>query len=128
MANKIGDLAVYVVDEQGQTHWLLPGDIVPGWATGLVGAHALAGAGHSDTHTPTVQPSGEPSADTPSAPHVPAAPAPAHSGDSPPPQAGAGSSRDHWASYAAANGVTVGAEWKRDRIIDACRQGGVRVE
>ncbi len=27
-----------------------------------------------------------------------------------------------------AHGVTVGADWKRDRIIDTCREGGVRVE
>lgn len=123
MAVRIGGLAVYVIDEQGHTHWLLPGDTVPEWAVGLVGEHALAGGGRPGGDSPAVRTSGERPAPT-----TTPAPAPALDGDTPPPQAGAGSSRDHWAAYASANGVTVGDDWKRDRIIDACRQGGVRIE
>lgn len=135
MADRIGDLAVFVIDGKGQVHWLMPGDVVPEWASGQVGEHALASAvgpaagGLVTGIWPPGWPTRRPSADTPSdVVKTVAASAPASSGEEPPPQAGAGSSRDHWASYATAHGVTVGADWKRDRIIDTCREGGVRVE
>jgi hypothetical protein len=46
------------------------------------------------------------------------APAPAQD-DGAPPKAGAGSSRQAWADYAATLGVAVPDEWTRDDIIDA---------
>ncbi|MBF6411040.1 hypothetical protein [Nocardia farcinica] len=47
--------------------------------------------------------------------------------DGPPPQGGAGASRQRWADYAASNGVQVQDDWKREDIIDACEKAGVPV-
>lgn len=44
-----------------------------------------------------------------------------------PPRSGTGGTRQRWADYAEAHGVTVAAEWKRDDIIGACERAGVPV-
>ncbi len=44
MSKVIGKNAVYIVDSDGATHWLMPGDEVPSWAAKQVGNHCLAGA------------------------------------------------------------------------------------
>lgn len=48
--------------------------------------------------------------------------------DGPPPKAGAGSSTDAWAKYAADNGVDVEEGASRDAIISACSDVGVSVD
>lgn len=47
--------------------------------------------------------------------------------DGPPPQGGSGASRQNWADYAAANGVEVESDWKREDIIAACEKAGIEV-
>jgi hypothetical protein len=101
MANKVGDLAVYVKDKDGQTHWFMPGDVVPGWAAKQMGAHCFAPDGDDE----------------------------AGDGDRPPvpPQSGRGSSHEKWEAYAQAHDVdTAGLD--RDGIIAACEEAGVPVE
>ncbi len=102
----IGQYAVYLRDEDGTVHTFLQGQEVPEWAAKQMGDHCFAHTEH--VHVP-VDSSGGDEAD-------------------PPPRAGAGSGRDHWAAYAEANGVDVDNDWKRDQIIDACREAGVPVE
>jgi hypothetical protein len=48
-------------------------------------------------------------------------------GDGVPPRAGAGSGKDAWRDYAAANGVQVADDATRDDIIAACEAAGVTV-
>lgn len=44
-----------------------------------------------------------------------------------PPMSGSGSGRDAWADYAAAAGVTVADDAKRDQIVEILRERGVPV-
>lgn len=48
--------------------------------------------------------------------------------DGPPPRHGAGSGRDAWDAYAAANGVTVDEDMSRADIIDAVEAAGIQTE
>lgn len=52
----------------------------------------------------------------------------AASSDGPPPRAGAGSGKDAWKDYAAANGVDVSDDATRDEIIAAVESAGVPVD
>ena len=101
MAKKIGDLTVYLSDEEGTVHRFLPGDEVPGWAAKLMGDHCFAG---SADDLAEVESSG------------------------PPPRAGKGSGEAAWRSYAEAQGVDVSDAEGRDDIIDALDAAGVPVE
>lgn len=81
-----------VADRYGMPVVLREGDPLPAWAVGKVGAHLL---------------------DEESASAVPAVPGP-------PPKAGAGSSRDAWAAYAAdVCHLSVADDDSRDAIIEA---------
>ncbi|SHX31745.1 phage-like protein [Mycobacteroides abscessus subsp. bolletii] len=151
----VGEFALHLQDRQGNVHSFLPGQKVPGWVIALVtNPHALAddpedtgnGSGHDAADPGQSQPPDPDVAQPPettaagsegaelSAPTEGAgtgeatgqAPAPTVAVE-PPPQAGTGSGRDAWAQYAIAKGVAVLEEWRRDQIIDACRQAGVAV-
>ncbi len=110
MAGKLAAY-VYVADDGGRVHGFGPGDEVPGWAAARITNPAawVYEPRHAEvTRAADPQP-------------VPVA-------DEPPPQAGKGSSRDAWADYATACGVTVDAEQGRDEIIAACAAAGVPTE
>lgn len=62
------------------------------------------------------------------APEVPEPDGPGAPPMDPPPKAGRGSSVEAWAAYAAANGVEVPADAKRDDIVAALAAAGVKVE
>lgn len=51
--------------------------------------------------------------------------------DGPPPQGGAGASRQRWVDYAGPRlsklGIEIQADWKREDIIAACEKAGVAV-
>lgn len=100
----IGEFTVYLRDDDGTVHTFLPGTVPPEWAAKQMGDHCFAD--RTDVHVSA---------------------AARGRGDEPPPHAGAGSGRDAWAAYAAAQGVTVDEDWKRDQIIDACQEAGVPV-
>jgi hypothetical protein len=113
----IGPFAVHVHDSSGKLHSFLPGESVPEWAAKLMGPHCFTGGAAptsvaSHQQPVTIDTAGDPGPD----------------GDGPPPQAGPGASRDVWAAYGQAHGVNVGEDWKRERIIAACRAAGVAIE
>lgn len=85
----------HVTDGDGNvvsSHVFGPDDKVPAWAVDQLGDHVWEGPGDDE-------------------PEVASSPAP--------PRAGAGSSREAWAIYAADHGVTVEDDASRDRIIEA---------
>jgi hypothetical protein len=62
-------------------------------------------------------------------PSAPAAPGEQDTGeDGPPPRSGAGSGRDAWAAYAAANDFEVAADAGRDDIIEQLAEAGIPVD
>lgn len=85
---------------------LLEGAALPAWADGMVGAHVLA------------------EADEPSIPAADAQPE-SSAQDTPPPRAGAGSSRAAWAKHATSHGIQVDEGDTRDDIIEACSNAGL---
>lgn len=111
MTKTLGQYAVHVRDTSGELHSFLPGDDVPGWAEKLLGEHCFA---TGDAEVAAADGGGEGS--------------PSGGGDEPPPLAGPGSGRDHWAAYAREHHVAFDDDDKRDQIVDACREAGVRVE
>lgn len=52
MSKRIGELAVYVSDEDGAVHRFLPGDEVPAWAAKLMGPHCFEGAEEGEAAGP----------------------------------------------------------------------------
>lgn len=125
----VGEYALCVQDAEGAFHSFLPGQRVPGWVVDLVtNPRALLADPADDGGDPVA-------ADEAPAPANPVD-ASSNAGDpgdppapalTPPPHAGVGSGRDAWADYANANGVAVQDDWKRDQIIEACREAGVAV-
>ena len=109
MSTLTGYIALF--DDQGTLVQFSPGDDPPGWARKRITNPDL-------WDTPPAQ------ADDP----VPSTAATSGGGDEPPPLAGPGSGRDHWAAYAVRHGVTVSEDDKRDAIVDALRKAGVPVE
>ena len=103
MSKKVGELTVYLSDEDGTVHRFLPGDEVPGWAGKQMGDHCFAGG----DSTPEVE---QPES------------------DGPPPKAGKGSGESAWRSYADSKGVDVSGAEGRDDIIDLLDKAGVPVE
>lgn len=99
MATNNSGFAVHHLKD-GVLHTVLPGEQFPAWAT--ITNPYLAGGKEPDADPAT--------------------------GDSAPPQAGAGSGRDVWAAYAEQHGVKVEDGWKRDHIIAACEEAGAPVE
>lgn len=83
-----------------------PGDDVPEKFARLMGAHCFEGRQHPFPDAPTVTNDGG-------------------SGESIPPKAGRGSSRDAWAAYAAKHDVPVANDLARDDIIDVLATAGV---
>lgn len=75
-----------------------PGDDVPDWAAKQMGDHCFTNK------------------------TAPAA------GDGPPPKAGAGSTRDAWATYAAEQGIDVPDDATRDGIIQSLADAGKPVD
>lgn len=104
--------SVHVRDQSGALRSFSRGDSVPDWAAKLLGAHCTAAAPAQSVAQPT----------------APAKRVCNASADGIPPRGGPGGSRDVWAAYAQAHGVTVPDDWKRSQIIDACSAVGVRVE
>ncbi|MEV0357110.1 hypothetical protein AB0H71_13715 [Nocardia sp. NPDC050697] len=105
-----GEFAVHL-QRDGERHTFLPGDDVPEWAAKQIKNPLAWGEGEKAPEpTPAVV---------------------SDSGDGPPPQGGAGASRQRWADYAtpllAAKGVEVQEDWKREDIIAACEKAGVPV-
>ncbi|MEU2013104.1 hypothetical protein [Nocardia sp. NPDC019302] len=113
-----GEFAVHLRKDDDLVTFL-PGDDVPEWAAKQI-TNPLAWGKQPDRVEVAVGPGGSTSfgerlssdGKTP---------------DGPPPQGGAGASRQKWADYAAANGVEVEADWKREDIITACEKAGVPV-
>lgn len=103
---------VSLFDEAGNLHSFGPGHDVPEWARKRITNPQV----WDDAAIETV-------ASVP----APAASVVAPAATEPPPQGGPGASRQVWADYAAANGVTVQEAWKRDDIIEACEKAGVAV-
>jgi hypothetical protein len=95
---------VHVADERGTFAAFGPDDEVPEWAARKMGAHCFEGGVH-------------PLADEKESPS-----------DTPPPKAGAGSSKEAWASYAAGKGVEVEDGASRDQILEALDAAGVPTE
>ncbi|AXN51236.1 hypothetical protein DSM43518_04778 [Mycobacterium marinum] len=102
----IGEHTVYLRDDDGTVHSFLPGQRVPAWAAKQMGPHCFA-KDQPDEEVADFSRGG---------------------GEGPPPRAGAGSGRGAWADYAAAHGIDVDEDWKRDQIIDACEDKGIAVE
>lgn len=141
----VGEYALCVQDPEGTFHSFLPGQQVPAWVVALVtNPRAFAAEPADDGGDPAAGDDSQPVSSGPAATtegHPPAnagdtspvagdqggTAAPAPIALTAPPHAGVGSGRDAWADYASANGVAVQDDWKRDQIIEACRQAGVAV-
>lgn len=141
----VGEYALCVQDPEGTFHSFLPGQQVPAWVVALVtNPRALVAEPANEGEDPAAGDDGQstsndlagasegarpenPGDASPDAGDQGGTAAPAPTALTPPPQAGVGSGRDAWADYASANGVAVQDDWKRDQIIEACRQAGVAV-
>lgn len=131
----VGEYALCVQDPEGTFHSFLPGQQVPAWVVALVtNPRAFVAEPANEGEDPAAGDHGQPTSNDSAAGHTSpdagdqggtAAPAP--TALTPPPHAGVGSGRDAWADYASAKGVAVQDDWKRDQIIEACRQAGVAV-
>ncbi|WP_458317114.1 hypothetical protein [Mycolicibacterium brisbanense] len=123
MAKTLGQYAVHLTDDAGVLHSFLPGDEVPDWAAKRMGAHCFATGDADEAAADGGDGGGEDAAADGEGEGSPSG-----GGDEPPPLAGPGSGRDHWAAYAREHQVAFGDDDKRDQIVDACREAGVRVE
>ena len=100
MATNKSDWAVYLNDDQGVVHCILPGEDIPGWAeidNPYVTGEANQAAQESDSTNP-------------------------------PPKAGKGSGEDKWRAYAEEHGVDVSGADDRAGVIDALEAAGVPTE
>lgn len=103
---------VYVTDDMGAVHAFGPDHTVPEWAQKVItNPNVWTGQDDAAAEEPAVVET-VPDGDNP---------------DGPPPQGGPGASRQKWADYAAAKGVEVESDWKREDIIAACEKAGVPV-
>ena len=107
MARLVGYVALF--DAKGVLAQFGPGDEPPAWAAKLITNPKLW-----DEPPLEEAAAGEGS--------------PSGGGDEPPPLAGPGSGRDHWAAYAAQHGITASQDDKRDEIVAKLREAGIRVE
>ncbi|RIR09373.1 hypothetical protein [Mycobacteroides abscessus] len=141
----VGQYALCVQDAEGTFHSFLPGQQVPAWVVALVtNPRAFVAEPADEGEEPAAGDDGQPTSSDPAAASEGATPenpgdtsldaddqggtaAPAPIALTAPPHAGVGSGRDAWADYASASGVAVQDDWKRDQIIEACRQAGVAV-
>lgn len=141
----VGEYALCVQDAEGTFHSFLPGQQVPAWVVALVtNPRAFVAEPADEGEDPAAGHDGQPTSSDFAAASEGATPAnpgdtspdagdqggtaaPAPIALTAPPHAGVGSSRDAWADYASASGVAVKDDWKRDQIIEACRQAGVAV-
>jgi hypothetical protein len=91
----------HVIDKQGRTVHLAPGDEVPAWARGQLTNPKLWADEDHDEGGGGTPPGGVPS------------------------RSGPGSGKDAWAAFADGQGVEVGPAASRDDIIAACEAAGV---
>lgn len=104
---KLGDLACYALDRDGNAVWFLPGQEVPPWAAKQLGKHVFADGDDSAIDDGDADADGDEVAV--------------------PPQHGPGSGRAKWAAYAEAHDLDVDGLTK-DEIIAALEEEGVAVE
>lgn len=110
-------LAVTVhVHVDGETHIFEAGCVPPGWACEQISNpdvwNDVDGSGSGTEQASPVDITSDPDGDVGGVP----------------PRHGAGSGRDAWAAYAAANGVAVDEDMSRADIIDAVEAAGVATD
>lgn len=117
---------VYVTGPDGGVHGFGPDSVLPDWAKEKITNPHVWESLQTETVV-TVARGGEGGASDPGAGGAPTG----ETADGPPPQGGAGASRQRWVDYAAPRlnklGIEIQADWKREDIIAACEKAGVPV-
>ncbi len=111
---KLGGRYAIHLHKDGELFSFLPGDEVPDWAAKQI---------HNPQAWEEVADEPETSEPEPEPVEPAVEPQPEHTGGMPP-KSGAGATRQVWADYAEAQGITVDADWKREDIIAAVEKAG----